>query len=441
MKAAHPQLWYKLFILSVFACLLSCKSGPINLFKPGSPHEAYQRKLVSAGLDKTAMGISWISAADESLQKALTITIPFRETGYFAADRIPASSYKFTATRGQKLNISLTKNPADQFMIYMDLWELADNSTPKLLASADTLGKTLQLELKTTGTYLLRLQPELLRSGQYTLEITTGPSLGFPVKSSRANIGSFYGDGRDANSRKHEGIDIFDVFHTPVIAAAEGTVVRVNENNLGGRVVWMRPKGKDYTLYYAHLDKQVATEGQEVLPGDTLGLMGNTGNAKTTPPHLHFGIYASEGAVNPLPYVNPVIKNMPKILASLIFLNATGRTLGRSIIYQSTASKTQVTTLKAGTIVHISAANDSWYTVQLPNGLTGFIQNKQLTAVGKPLKEIRVNIAQQLVYDRPDSLAAVKLNLDAGRSVAVLGDFENYYLIEAGNKQRGWIKM
>lgn len=40
------------------------------------------------------------------------------------------------------------------------------------------------------------------------------------------------------------------------------------------------------------------------MMGDTLGLVGNTGNAKTTAPHLHFGIYKSgQGAINPLPFV------------------------------------------------------------------------------------------------------------------------------------------
>lgn len=443
MKAViQHNLWFTLLKLFVITCLFSCKSGPVNLFKPASPHEAYQRKLINAGLDKTMMGTSWINAANQSLEKALNINIPFRETGYFAAERIPATAYRFTAIRGQKLSISLSKNPADQFMIYVDLWEYSGNSTPKLLASTDTLSNTLQFNIKTTATYLLRLQPELLRSGQYTLEITTGPSLGFPVKSASAKIESFFGDGRDENSRKHEGIDIFDKFHTPVIAAAEGTVTRVNENNLGGKVVMMRPKGEDYTLYYAHLDKQIATEGQQVLPGDTLGLMGNTGNAQTTSPHLHFGIYTTEGAVNPLPFVTPAIKRPAKITGSLNYLNTTARTLGNSILYQAPDDKApHLAALKSGSIVLVIAASDNWYTVQLPNGLTGFIQNKQITNTKIPLRKIRIGMSQQKVYDRPDTLAAVKLNLTAGRNIDILGNFANYHLIENQDKQTGWIKM
>ena len=442
MKTVISNHLYTVFSISIIICLYSCKSGPVNLFKPASPHEAYQRKLITTGLDKTAMGTSWISAANQSMQKALNINIPYKETGYFAADRIPATAFRFSATKGQKLNISLSKNPVDQFMIYVDLWETPDNSTPKLLQSADTLGNTLELDVKTTGTYLLRLQPELLSSGQYTLEITSGPSLGFPVKSTKAKIGSYFGDGRDANSRKHEGIDIFDAFHTPVIAAAKGTIVRVNENNLGGRVVWLRPQGKDYTLYYAHLDKQLAIEGQQVSIGDTLGLMGNTGNARTTPPHLHFGVYASGGAVNPFPFVNPVVKSPVNIRGSLTYLNTTARTIGKSILRQAPEMKAaQLIILQAGTIVKISAASDNWYTVQLPNGMNGYLPNNQITTVNKPLRKIKISSTQLEVYDRPDSLAAVKLNLIAGRNIDILGDFENYHLIEDVDKQTGWIKM
>jgi peptidoglycan LD-endopeptidase LytH len=55
--------------------------------------------------------------------------------------------------------------------------------------------------------------------------------------------------------------------------------------------------------YYAHLDRYAddLSAGDEVLAGDTLGFVGNTGNARTTPPHLHFGVYTATGAVNPLP--------------------------------------------------------------------------------------------------------------------------------------------
>lgn len=55
--------------------------------------------------------------------------------------------------------------------------------------------------------------------------------------------------------------------------------------------------------YYAHLDgyAEGIKTGDTVLAGDTIGYVGNTGNARTTPPHLHFGAYTATGALDPLP--------------------------------------------------------------------------------------------------------------------------------------------
>jgi len=428
-------------LLAITTILWSCKSGSVNLFKAASPHEQYQRKLSSAGLDKTAMGTAWNIMAGQSLEKALTITLPFKETGYFAAERVPASAYRFNVTRGQKIKVSLTKNPSTTFTIYTDVWEENAGAQPKLVTSADTLGNDIELDVSTTGQYLIRLQPELLRSGSYTLEITTGPSLAFPVQSGRAsNIQSFFGDGRDANSRKHEGIDIFGPRLTPVVAIANGTVTRVNQNNLGGNVVWMRPNGKDYTLYYAHLDKQIATEGQQVAVGDTLGLMGNTGNARTTSPHLHFGIYTNSGAIDPFPFVNPVRKTPERITAPLNQLNATVRTTRNVSLYESPfINSTQVSILKSGTILRVNAASANWYQVEMPDRTIGFVPATSVTATSKPLRTLKIKPTQVDVLDAPASLAAVKFRLTEGSSAGLLGEFGTYHLIIAEDQQTGWI--
>lgn len=128
-----------------------------------------------------------------------------------------------------------------------------------------------------------------------------------------ADIGSFWGDGRDGGKRSHEGIDIFAPKHSPAIAASDGYVTGVREGGIGGKTVWLRPEGKNYTLYYAHLDKQLVREGQFVKKGETVGLVGNTGNAKYTPSHLHFGVYTYSGAIDPLPFVNKIIKTAPEV--------------------------------------------------------------------------------------------------------------------------------
>lgn len=432
---------FAVFFIASSIGLFACKTGSVNLFKAASPHEQYQRKLVNAGLDKTAMGAAWINAAVLSTQKALTISLPHGETGYFAADKVPASAYKFTATKGQKLTISLSKKPLDAATLYVDMWHLPASNNPKLVASADTLNNAIQYDIDETGNYLIRLQPQLLQSVQYNLEITTGPSLSFPTTSKKSSsIQSYWGDGRDNNARKHEGVDIFGAFRSPVLAIADGTVTRVNENNLGGKVVWLRPEGKDFTLYYAHLDEQIATAGQDVKIGDTIGLMGNTGNARSTPTHLHFGIYTFGGAINPLPFIDPVTKTPAKISAPVGNLNKTLRTTAATKFLQKPDQKSTVLqTLTPGTILNINAATGNYYSAALPDGSIGFVQSTSLNNVEKPLRKIKVNAAQQMVYDKPDTTAAVKSSLTAGQTVNVLGSFGNYQLINDENSQIGWI--
>ncbi|MEO8435377.1 MAG: M23 family metallopeptidase [Pyrinomonadaceae bacterium] len=102
--------------------------------------------------------------------------------------------------------------------------------------------------------------------------------------------------------RQHEGQDIFAPRGTPVLSGTEGYILKIGENNLGGQTVSVIGAG-GRTYYYAHLDSyapQIAV-GDYVTRQSMLGYVGTTGNAAGTPPHLHFGVYGSGGAMNPLP--------------------------------------------------------------------------------------------------------------------------------------------
>lgn len=102
--------------------------------------------------------------------------------------------------------------------------------------------------------------------------------------------------------RLHEGQDIFAPQGTAIYAATEGYVVGVGENELGGKTVSIVGAG-GRRYYYAHLDDYAPTlaAGDHVTPNTVLGYVGTTGNARGTPPHLHFGVYEPAGAINPLP--------------------------------------------------------------------------------------------------------------------------------------------
>lgn len=104
--------------------------------------------------------------------------------------------------------------------------------------------------------------------------------------------------------RVHEGQDIFAPRGTPIYSASQGYVYNVGENRLGGQTVSVIGAG-GRVYYYAHLDSYAPglVEGDYVTPQTVLGYVGTTGNAQKTPPHLHFGVYTSSGAINPLPLI------------------------------------------------------------------------------------------------------------------------------------------
>ena len=114
--------------------------------------------------------------------------------------------------------------------------------------------------------------------------------LGVPVAGvSRARLVSTFGARRDGGRRRHQGVDIFAPRGTPVLAAHDGVVVHIGHARLGGLVVHTFGR-RGVLAYYAHLDhlRRGLVVGELVVEGEVLAYVGNTGNARTTPPHLHF---------------------------------------------------------------------------------------------------------------------------------------------------------
>ena len=179
-----------IFVACTLMALAACKTSGPSLFGKRSPHEQYGNKLESAGLKNTAAGSAWFAAAASALSNPLNIILPYKEFGYFD-DALPkAVGLRFTGRRGEKLTITLEKKPAASFAIFLELWQVADGKT-KLVEAADTTASTLEYELDEDQQLILRLQPELLSSGEYTLAIRNGPSLAFPVQTQKQVIGSY----------------------------------------------------------------------------------------------------------------------------------------------------------------------------------------------------------------------------------------------------------
>jgi peptidoglycan LD-endopeptidase LytH len=298
------------FFLLLAVMAVACSSPIKGIFGKKTPHEKYADKLDARDLDKTPEGRQWLAASQKALSAPLSIELPYSQQGYFHADKPRALGLAFTAHAGERISFNLSFKRDPGLVLYADLFRAGGSTEPIL--SVDSSSSQFSFDIVEDGNYILRLQPELFRSGGYNLSISINPSLGFPVTDPKAHVASIWGDKRDGGKRKHEGIDIFAKKGSPAIAAADGVVTGVKEGGLGGKVVWMKANDKNFYLYYAHLDKQLVEQGQEVKKGDVLGLVGNTGNARYTPSHLHFGVYTTEGPINPLPFVNKETQVAPE---------------------------------------------------------------------------------------------------------------------------------
>jgi murein DD-endopeptidase MepM/ murein hydrolase activator NlpD len=106
----------------------------------------------------------------------------------------------------------------------------------------------------------------------------------------------------------HEGIDLFAAKGTPLVATERGIITKLGVGRLGGLKFWL--KGESGTeWYYAHLDGFAPglADGVVVDAGQLVGYVGNTGNALTTPPHLHMQVHPGGGdPVNPYPLLKVV---------------------------------------------------------------------------------------------------------------------------------------
>jgi peptidoglycan LD-endopeptidase LytH len=285
----------------------SCKSVSGGIFSKKTPHEKYADKV-----EDTPEGRAWLAASEKALEQPQDIQLPYSHRGYFQPGKPRALGLEFDAKHGERISFRLTKKVNAGSVIYADLF-LQDGTSISHKLAPDTADTLFTLTINETGRYVLRLQPELNHSVDYSLAVTTGPSIGFPVAGTKARTGSFWGASRDGGKRSHEGIDIFAPKLTPVIAAEDGYISAVRDGGLGGKTVWQRVRDMNISLYYAHLDKQLVSDGDYVKKGDTIGLVGNTGNAKHTPAHLHFGVYGFGGAIDPWPFVNKASKAAPII--------------------------------------------------------------------------------------------------------------------------------
>ncbi|WP_185781233.1 M23 family metallopeptidase [Croceivirga lutea] len=116
------------------------------------------------------------------------------------------------------------------------------------------------------------------------------------------------------SSITHKGIDIFAKKGTPVVAATYGIVVYTANSGKGGKsVMILGPKWRFH--YYAHLNAIQTFPLKPIQQGEIIGTVGDTGNAKGKPPHLHYAI------TTPFPYISLRDKEAVQGWKKMFYLN------------------------------------------------------------------------------------------------------------------------
>jgi len=432
--------------LGFFALLTLTACGTVEevrlSFSDTTPHEAYVQSLQAAGLADAALTKEWTAAAESAVGTAPEVDLPFREEGYLFPAEPGARGYRFSLRRGQQLTVDVALVEEVPARLFLDVFRLRENRDPLPVVSTDSLLTDVTYTAATSGDYVVRLQPELLRGGRYRITLRVGASMTFPVEGhDTGSIQSFFGAERDAGRRSHHGVDIFAPRSTPVLSATDGIVSRVAVTNLGGRVVWIRDDDEPQSIYYAHLDSQLVSRGTRVRKGDPVGLVGNSGNAITTPPHLHFGIYRrGAGPVNPYWFLYHPDGDAPETGVSADRFGRLSRTVDTGIRLRRGPGRGAdvLDELPRHTVLRVHGATGNWLRVELPDGRSGYVAARLTEPTSRPLQRTVLE-ATSALQARPSPEAPAVEDLASGIGVDVLGRYGAYLLVRAGEGRSGWL--
>lgn len=307
---------------TIFIICIVCLSAGCNIRKAINPtiREKYERSY--KGADSSLK--KWQQAYEFARQQPVLVELPLIMTARLQ-DSVPtALSYRFVVNKGQVLIAELDKTD-ESALLFAELWRYnKDDAKPNLLQEIESTATLLELPVTENDTLTIVLQPGIGNRSLFRFRIYPQPGYLFPVAGKgNAAITSFWGADRDGGGRKHEGIDIVAKRGTPLVAVTDGRITSTGDRGLGGKQVWLRDAVFKKSVYYAHLDSIAARDGQQVKKGDTLGFVGNTGNAITTIPHLHFGVYGNSGATDPYLFVKQL--PVPSFADSMLISKGTTR--------------------------------------------------------------------------------------------------------------------
>lgn len=430
-------------LLLALPMLLMLGCNPVksvrDVFTNLTPYERYVKNLETANLHGRPMAKLWIAAGERAMRDSVMVNLPMTETGQFLSHDPEARAYQFEARDGQVLSINGATTATDDTHIFADLFILRNNEW-KHISSADS-SLSLSYEFNRDATCLLRIQPELLVNAYYSITISLTPVLMNPVSgASNRSIQSFYGDSRDGGKRLHEGVDIFAKKGTPVVAPTDGVVTRIGNTRLGGKVVWMFDRKRQHSYYFAHLDSQYVVGGEIVRQGDTLGVVGNTGNARYTPPHLHFGIYQSRSK-DPIHYIRTLEAIVEASPLDTTFEVNTFRVAGKKPLLKSGpgSKHKSIQILAPETFTRVVAQSGDWYRVSLADRREGYILKKDVVPAQTGKRLVLDRTVELRLEPYADGVVIDYLNPQSVVEVLALHGSQQY--IKTAQGTEGWILL
>jgi len=369
-------LWLLLLILILEGCSEINKAK--DLISNPSAREIYQRDLK---VNNQLFAI-WETEKEKSLQSdSVFIELPYHESGKFFPKSFSVYTYLIELHRGDLLSVNI-KQDSTSSLTFIDIFSM-ENSTYKKIKSSDFRKPELQFEIEKDNLYKVVIQPEIDASSFFNIEIQRSPVYLFPVAGGKnRDAQSFWGAQRDGGKRSHQGIDIFASRGTPVIATVDGRITSSGEKGLGGKQVWLRDTKRGQSLYYAHLDSVAPIKKYQVKAGDTLGFVGNTGNARTTAPHLHFGIYRRYGgAINPYYFIKQN-ENKEPIDSSFLPKNQLAIVNNLANLRNSNSVKNSqiIQKLSTGDTIHILGKTLDWYHIKASSSMNSSFLHSSLAS-------------------------------------------------------------
>ncbi len=360
------RLKHAIFLLFILMTFLACdglKESMSKVFET-SARTKYERQFSGPDSLMTQWKKEYALAGANSLE----VADGYSFTAFSDSIDLYAFGYSLPLNQGDELRITLSGHHPDT-KFFIDVYSVDSSAeTPESVLLKNGLFAKV---IERTGVYRVVIQPEIMHQGDFTVSIYTQPSLGFPVAGKgNKDAQSFWGAARDSGARRHEGVDIFAPRGTPVVAVTDGYITRTGNSGLGGKQVWQRDAMFGFSYYYAHLDSIIATDGRQMKAGDTLGLVGSTGNAEGGAPHLHFGIYGSGGAVDPYPFIRK--RAVPSKSEAA---RPRGNSLegGTNIRLGPGTEYGIAKTTSESSAVQVLAGNGKWYHIRLKDRSEGFI--------------------------------------------------------------------